>query len=196
MSLDDTDVAIVVSNEFEDIEMEYPLLNWSARGADVTLVPYQTGNSPRPAVDGKPVTGRFGTPCPPVVINRFSVTEFDNLKLDDFDALFIPGGFSPDMLRTEDEVVEFVRDAYEANKLIAAICHGPQVLIEADIVEGKTLTCYEAVTTDLKNAGATVEDVPAVQDGNLVTGRVPDDLPEFCDAFAEALADHVQEQVA
>lgn len=193
MSLEGTTVAILASNEFEDIELEFPLLRLSEEGADILLVPYQAGHHPRPSLEAegtKPVTGRYGTPIPPDVMaegNRYEVVAFDALSVDDFDALLLPGGFSPDHLRTEPAVVDFVRETYESGTIVAAICHGPQVLIEAGLVEGKRVTSYEAVKTDLENAGATYEDVPAVIDGHLVTGRVPDDLPEFCGAVTEAL---------
>ncbi|MDX1744569.1 MAG: type 1 glutamine amidotransferase domain-containing protein [Halobacteriales archaeon] len=193
MRLEGTTIAILASNEFEDIELEFPLLRLSEEGADILLVPYQAGHHPRPSLEvtgTKPVTGRYGTPIPPDVMaegNRYTVVPFDDLAVEDFDALLLPGGFSPDHLRTESAVVEFVRETYDAGTVVAAICHGPQVLIEADLVDGKRVTSYAAVKTDLENAGATYEDVPAIIDGHLVTGRVPDDLPEFCAAVTEAL---------
>ena len=193
MSVEGKTVAIIASNEFEDIELEYPLLQLSHEGADVILVPVQSGHHPRPALrdtDSKPVTGRFGTPLPPEVMvegNRYTVAAFDELDLDELDCILYPGGFSPDHLRVVDEVVEFTREAYESGVIVASICHGPWMLVEADIADGKEVCAYEAIHTDLENAGATVKDVPAIQDGNVVTGRVPDDLPEFTEAVVEAL---------
>lgn len=191
--MDDQTVAILAANEFEDIELEFPLLRLSEMGADVTLVPVQTGHHPRPSLEAtetKPVTGRYGTPIPPDVMaegERYTVTAFDDLSLEDFDVLLLPGGFSPDHLRTHEPVVEFVREAHEADKLIAAICHGPHVLVEADVVDGLEMTGYAATHTDVENAGGTVVDVPATRDGNVVTGRQPDDLPEFCRAIRDAV---------
>ncbi|MGQ9597347.1 MAG: DJ-1/PfpI family protein [Thermoproteota archaeon] len=104
----------------------------------------------------------------------------EEIKPEEVDCLLFPGGFSPDSLRIDKRVVELVRSADQLGKLIAAICHGPQILISAGIVKGKRATAYEAVRDDLINAGAVFEDVPAVRDGNIITGRVPDDLPEFC----------------
>ncbi len=193
MTLDGETIAIIASNEFEDIELEYPLLQLSHLGADVLLVPVQAGHHPRPALresGTKPVTGRFGTPLPPEVMaegNRYTVAEFDDLDLEDLDCVLFPGGFSPDHLRVVDEVVEFTREAYERGLIVASICHGPWMLVEADIADGTEVCAYEAIHTDLENAGATVRDVPAIKDGNIVTGRVPDDLPEFTEAVAEAL---------
>jgi len=110
------------------------------------------------------------------------------VKPEEFDAIVIPGGFSPDHLRVRREVLEFVRRAHEAGKIIAAICHGPQVLISAGLVRGRRVTAYEAIKDDLINAGAIFVDEPAVRDGNIITGRVPDDLPEFCRLIIEALS--------
>lgn len=192
MDIDDKRIAIIAAHEFEDIELEYPLLQWSHEGADVILVPVSAGHHPRPALEeteAKPITGRFGTPMPPEVIKEgYTVERLPDLTVSEIDCVFIPGGFSPDHLRVVPEVVDFIRKAYEEGKVVASICHGPQVLIEAGLVEGKTVTGYKAVRTDLINAGAKFKDVPAVQDGNLVTGRVPDDLPPFCETVVEALA--------
>ena len=196
MSVEDKTVAIVASNEFEDIELEYPLLQLAYEGANVVLVPVQSGHHPRPALretGTKPVTGRFGTPLPPEVLvegNRYTVSEFEDLDLEDLDCVLYPGGFSPDHLRVIPEVVEFTREAYEKGLIVASICHGPWMLVEADIADGKEVCGYEAIHTDLENAGATVLDEPAIQDGNVVTGRVPDDLPEFTAAVVDALESH------
>ncbi|GAB3019787.1 DJ-1/PfpI family protein [Natronobiforma cellulositropha] len=193
MSVEEKTVAIIASNEFEDIELEYPLLQLSHEGAEVLLVPVQSGHHPRPALSEtgtKPVTGRFGTPLPPEVMvegNRYTTVEFEDLDLDELDCVLYPGGFSPDHLRVIPEVVEFTREAYERGLLVASICHGPWMLVEADIADGRDVCGYEAIHTDLENAGATVHDVPAIQDGTIVTGRVPDDLPEFVEAVVEAL---------
>lgn len=192
MSIEGKRIAIVASNEFEDIELEYPLLNWSHAGAEIVLVPVRAGLHPRPALpsrSAKPVTGRYGTPMPPEVIEedtRYTVAEMRELDPATLDGVFLPGGFSPDHLRTVPEVVDLVRETYEAGMIVATICHGPQVLIEADLVEGKEVTAHRAVKTDLMNAGATFRDVPTVADENLVTGRVPDDLPPFCEEVVAA----------
>lgn len=184
-------VAIIVSYEFEDVELLYPFLRLSEEGAEVTIIPVKVGLHPRPAIPGKPVTGRYGTPVPLEVFGlgeRYVIKEIENVKSEDFDALIIPGGFSPDHLRIDERVLRLVKAMYEAGKIIAAICHGPQVLISAGLVKGKRVTAYRAVRDDLVNAGALFEDVPAVRDGNLITGRVPDDLPEFCQLIIEALS--------
>ena len=102
------------------------------------------------------------------------------VNVDDYEAVIIPGGKAPDRMRINEGLVRIVKEAYEKGKIIAAICHGPQMLIEADILRGKKATCWKSVATDLKNAGATFIDAPVVVDGNIVTSRFPADLPKFC----------------
>ncbi|TKJ45331.1 protease [Candidatus Aerophobetes bacterium Ae_b3a] len=111
---------------------------------------------------------------------RFILANLEEIDSGDVDAIVIPGGFSPDALRIHQGCLDLVRSLYEKNKIIAAICHGPQVLISAGIVRGKSMTSYQAAKDDLINAGANYEDSPVVIDGNIITSRVPDDLPDFC----------------
>ena len=184
-------VAIVVANEFEDIELLYPFLRLSGEGAEVVIIPIREGLHPRPAVKDKPVTGRYGVPIPLEVFDegiRYAIRELKQVKPEDFDAVVIPGGFSPDALRVNSEVLEFVKETYNKGKIVAAICHGPQVLISAGLVKGRRVTSYVAVKDDLINAGAVFVDEPAVRDGNIITARVPDDLPDFCQLIIEALS--------
>ena len=105
------------------------------------------------------------------------------------DALVIPGGYSPDALRINPKVLELVRHYADSGKVVAAICHGPQVLISAGLAKGRRMTAYAAVRDDLINAGAQYVDEPVVVDGRTVTSRVPDDLPEFCRAIIELLGE-------
>jgi len=184
-------VAIIAANEFEDVELLYPFVRLSEEGAEVIIIPMKLGKHPRPADPSKPVTGRYGTPIPLEVFKegeRHVLMDLKDVKVEDIDALVIPGGFSPDYLRRDREVLNFVRRAYEQGKIIAAICHGPHVLISAGIVKGKRVTGVSAVRDDLVNAGAIYVDEPAVRDGNIITARVPDDLPEFCQLIIEALS--------
>jgi len=143
----------------------------------------------RPYLPEKPITGRFGSTVPVIVLEedkRYTHKELDAIKAEDADGLVIPGGFSPDYLRIDAKALELVANAYRAGKLIAAICHGPQVLIsvdrtfQTDLVRNRKVTSYAAVRDDLQNSGGQYLDVPAVRDGRVITGRVPDDLPEFC----------------
>jgi protease I len=107
---------------------------------------------------------------------------------DDYDALVIPGGvINPDQLRLNGDAVDFIRRFSDNGKLVAAICHGPQMLIEADLVDGKQLTSWPSLQTDLRNAGAVWEDHEVVVDGALITSRKPDDIPAFVQAIADAL---------
>ncbi len=197
--IDDATIAMIVGQEFEDVEFEFPLLALSEMGADIEVVPIKRGQSTRPYLEDKIVTGRFGSPCPPNVMeegNRFTVTEFDELSVDDVDCVLFPGGFSPDNLRILDDVLEFTREAHETDTIIAAICHAPWILIDAGIVDGQRMTCYRAIKHDVANAGAEYVDEPAVRDGNIVSGRVPDDLPQFCQLIAETLAEREAESAA
>jgi len=184
-------VVIIVAQEFEDVELLYPVLRLSEEGAEIVVVPVNEGLHPRPYVVGKPVTGRFGHPVPiPVMAegNRYRVSRFEELKAAEIDCVLFPGGYSPDALRLHAGTLELVRECHRQGKLLAAICHGPWVLISAGIMAGKRATGYIAVKDDLVNAGAEFIDAPVVRDGNILTGRVPDDLPEFCQEIILALA--------
>jgi protease I len=114
----------------------------------------------------------------------------DDVDADDFDALLLPGGqMNPDSLRLDDRVIELIEDFDEADKPIAAICHGPWLLVEADIVDGRTVTGWPSIRTDLENAGGEVIDQEVVVDGNLITSRKPDDIPAFSKALLAALSE-------
>ncbi|MGN2639060.1 type 1 glutamine amidotransferase domain-containing protein [Nocardia takedensis] len=111
-------------------------------------------------------------------------------SIADYDALVLPGGTTnPDKLRQDAAAVGFVRDFVESGKPVAVICHGPWTLVEADVVRGRTLTSYPSVRTDIRNAGGTVVDREVVRDGTLISSRNPDDLPAFCAALVEVLAE-------
>ncbi|MGH6744190.1 type 1 glutamine amidotransferase domain-containing protein [Novosphingobium sp.] len=117
----------------------------------------------------------------------------DSVSAGDFDALVLPGGqMNPDVLRTKPEAVQLVRDFLAAGKPVAAICHGPWLLVEADAVRGKTVTGWPSIRTDLRNAGANVVDQEVAVDGLLITSRKPDDIP----AFSKAVIEAVQEAAA
>jgi protease I len=116
---------------------------------------------------------------------------------EEFDALVLPGGVAnPDALRIDPRAVAFVRHFVQANKPIAAICHAPWTLIEADGVRGRRMTSWPSLRTDLRNAGATWEDKAVVRDGTLVTSRKPDDLPDFCREMLKLLGDTAQRKAA
>jgi protease I len=112
----------------------------------------------------------------------------DDASADDFDALLLPGGqINPDILRMNEEAIELIKDFGSAGKPIAAICHAPWLLVEANIIDGRTVTSWPSIRTDLMNAGADVVDREVVTDGNLITSRNPDDIPAFSKALIEKL---------
>ncbi|MGE5182697.1 MAG: type 1 glutamine amidotransferase domain-containing protein [Acidobacteriota bacterium] len=166
-------IAFVLGEDFEDSEFRKPYDALREAGHHVDLLG---------AEGGVTVNGKKGRES---VKLDASVEEKDPTS---YDALVIPGGYSPDHLRTSPAVVRFVQRMVQANKLIAAVCHGPQLLIEADAVEGKTLTSWPSVHTDLVNAGAKWVDRAVVVDGQLITSRKPDDLPAFANAINQRLA--------
>ena len=125
--------------------------------------------------------------------NKYKVDkEVSAARMDDYDGLVLPGGVgNPDNLRQDDDTVEFVRSFFEAGRPVAAICHAPWLLIEADVVRGRKLTSFPSVKTDVRNAGGNWIDEEVVVDQGLVTSRKPDDLPAFCDKMIEEFAEGV-----
>jgi deglycase len=130
--------------------------------------------------------------------DRFAVDRTaDQVKADDYDGLVLPGGVAnPDRLRTDENVVRFVRAFFEAGKPVAVICHGPWTLVEADVVRGRTLTSWPSLKTDIRNAGGTWVDEEVHVDNGLVTSRKPDDLPAFCDKLVEEICEGRHDQQA
>ena len=130
---------------------------------------------------GKPeYKGKYGYPMTPTI-------SVDKASADAFDGVMIPGGYAPDLLRRFPAVIQFVKDAHRQGKIIGAICHAGWVLCSADVLRGKTVTCFSAIRDDVVNAGATYVDREVVRDGNLITARKPDDLPVFMRTILEAL---------
>jgi len=164
-------VAMVLANAFEDIEACDPKRYLEERGAEVVVV----------GLSHEPVTGKRGATLVPD-------KTVDQVTVEEFDLLVIPGGGSPENLRIDERAVAFTRRFVESGKPVAAICHGPQLLISAEVLRGRTVTCVNKIRDDVKNAGATYVDKPLVIDGNLITSRVPADLPQFNEAIARALA--------
>jgi protease I len=166
-------VAILVEDEFEDLELTGPRDALRAAGADVVLVGPNQGASYRGKRGDAAVTADLAAGA---------------ARMKDFDALVIPGGHAPDKMRMRHAMVDLTRDAMEAGKPVAAICHGPQLLISANGVRGRTLTCWPSIAIDVKNAGGLYVDKPVVEDGNLITSRKPDDVPAFSEAIIRALS--------
>jgi protease I len=165
-------VAILVEDEFEERELTGPLEALRAAGATVAVVGPTAGAEYRGKRGAATVTSDLAAGA---------------AKMDDFDALVIPGGHAPEKMRMRHAMVDLVRDAMKTGKPVAAICHGPQLLISADALRGRTLTCWPSIAIDVKNAGGLYVDKPVVEDGNLITSRKPDDVPMFSDAIIRAL---------
>jgi len=165
-------VAFLLADDFEDSEFKVPYDRIREAGHEVTVIGTEAGQE----VKGKKGDEAF-TPQ----------TTADQVSAADFDALVIPGGYSPDKLRTDAGVVKFVEGIFGADKPVAAICHAGSLLVEADVVRGRTVTSWPSVRTDLINAGAEWVDQEVVEDGNLITSRKPDDLDAFTGALLARL---------
>ncbi|MDR0139400.1 type 1 glutamine amidotransferase domain-containing protein [Metabacillus idriensis] len=158
-------IAVVVTDHFEDSEYTEPAKAYKEAGHQLTVIENEKG---------KTVKGKQGQESIKVDAS------IDEVNADDFDALFIPGGFSPDILRGDDQFVTFTKKFMDDNKPVFAICHGPQLLITAETLKGRDVTGFKSIAVDLKNAGANFHDKEVVVCGNqLVTSRTPDDLPAF-----------------
>ncbi|HVF93757.1 MAG TPA: DJ-1/PfpI/YhbO family deglycase/protease [Sphingomonas sp.] len=121
----------------------------------------------------------------------------DDVDTDDYDALVLPGGVSnPDTMRMQERAIEIISEFMEDEKIVAAICHAPWLLIEADVVDGRQVTSWPSIRTDLENAGADVVDEAVVVDVNLITSRKPDDIPAFNEAIINALVEELAEETA
>ena len=166
-------VAMLVEDEFEDRELMGPLEALRAAGAIVTIVGPTAGTQFKGKRGDAVVTADVAAGA---------------ARMKDFDALVIPGGHAPDKMRMRHAMVDLARDAMEANKPVAAICHGPSLLISSNSLKGRTLTCWPSIAIDVKNAGGRYVDKPVVEDGNLITSRKPDDVPVFSDAIIRALS--------
>ncbi|HSR23039.1 MAG TPA: type 1 glutamine amidotransferase domain-containing protein [Candidatus Eisenbacteria bacterium] len=170
MGLEGKRVAILVEDDYQMHEFWYPYYRLQEAGAEVRVV--GTGKESYSS-HGYPVTPNLNAA---------------DARVDDFDAVIIPGGYAPDKMRRSKEMVAFVHDMDVAGKPVAAICHAGWMLVSAKIVKGRNATCFYSVRDDLEAAGAQWSDQPVVVDGNLITSRVPGDLPEFCKAVISALS--------
>jgi protease I len=164
-------ILLLIENEFRDEEAVYPYYRFKEAGYDVKIVGPEKGREYK---------GKFG-----VVLK----SDLDVLKIkpEDVTAVIIPGGYAPDKMRINRDMVDLVKRIFVQGKVIAAICHGGWMLAEADIVRGKKVTGYKAIATDLKNAGGKYLDSEVVVDGNIVTSRTPADLPAFCSSILKLI---------
>ena len=164
-------VIALVEAEYEDLELWYPVLRLREEGAEVVVA----------GLGAPSYTGKYGLVAEPDA-------HVDDLHMADFDGILVVGGWAPDKLRRSEKVLELVRQADAAGKLLGVICHGGWVPASAGVLKGRTMTCTVGIRDDVMNAGATYVDEPVVVDGNLVTARRPPDLPEYGAALVEALS--------
>src|SRR3990170_9078299 len=170
MTLNGRRVAVLAANLYEDQELWYPLYRLREAGAEVVVV--GAGAETYESKHGYPVKAELAA---------------DRANPADFDAVVIPGGYAPDHMRRSPAMVRFVRDAFEQGKIVAAICHAGWMLASADILKGRRATGYYSIKDDMVHAGAEYVDKSVVRDGNLITSRFPDDLPDFCREIITAL---------
>jgi protease I len=156
-------IAVLVTDMVEEIELTDPVKTYEEAGHTAEIISDEAG---------KIIKGKNGDELK-------ADKGIDEVNASDYDALLVPGGFSPDLLRINPQNGAFAKAFMEAEKPVFAICHGPQFLIETDLLKDKKITSFVSVRKDLENAGAVVKDQKVVVDGNLVTSRTPDDLPAF-----------------
>jgi protease I len=164
-------VIALVEEDFEDLELWYPVLRLREEGAEVVVA----------GLGAETYHGKYGLPAEPDA-------NVDDLDMRDFDAVLVVGGWAPDKLRRSEKVLELVRSADADGKLLGVICHGGWVPASAGILKGRTMTCTPGIKDDVMNAGAEYVDEPVVVDGNLVTARRPPDLPAYGAALVDALS--------
>ena len=171
MSLKGKRIAILAENLYQEMELWVPYYRLKEVGATVKVI--GTGSA-------KSYTSKHGYP---VAVDAAA----DEVKAKDFDAVVIPGGYAPDLMRRSTAMVGLVREAFQQGKVVAAICHAGWMLCSAGILKGKTATCFHAIKDDMVNTGARYVDEEVVVDGNLITSRKPDDIPAFCREIVKAL---------
>lgn len=182
--ISDAKVLIVATDGFEESELFGPLEILKGKGAEVKLA------SP----DLNPIQATVHDDPGKTIRPDLTV---EDAREGDFDAIILPGGVrNPDHLRTNKAAIDLIRAFDRAGKPVAAICHGPWLLVEADLLRGRTATAWPSIRTDLRNAGAKVIDEPAVIDGNIVTSRKPDDVPKFTEALIQLIEQAPQDAAA
>ncbi|MHB1391486.1 MAG: type 1 glutamine amidotransferase domain-containing protein [Clostridia bacterium] len=167
----DCKVICLIHSEFEDLELWYPILRLREEGVTVHIVGEKANTK---------YIGKYGVPA----VSDFC---FSDICCDEYDGLLVPGGWAPDKLRRYPEVLELVRKMNERGKPIGQICHAGWVLISANILRGKRVTSTPGIKDDMTNAGGIWVDEPAVVDGNIVSSRKPQDLPDYMKAYVELL---------
>jgi protease I len=181
--LSEARVLMIATDGFEQDELFKPRQALLDAGVKVTLASIKTD-----AIQGVINDSENGESITPDLT-------LDDVDTDDYDALVLPGGVgNPDKMRLQERAVEIVTEFMEDDKIVAAICHAPWLLVEADVVDGRRVTSWPSVRTDLENAGADVVDEEVVVDGNLITSRKPDDIPAFNQAILDALEEELAEE--
>src|SRR5438874_11778653 len=170
MELNGKRAAVLVEQQYQEMEVWYPVYRLREGGCTVTLVGPEAGQT---------YPSKLGYPAK-------SDKAAKDVSGADFDLIVIPGGFAPDFLRRHESVVKLVADMAERKKVVAAICHGPWVLCSTPALRGKKATCFFAIKDDVTNAGAQYVDAEVIRDGNLITSRKPDDLPAFLRTILQA----------
>ena len=170
MELSGKRAAVLVEQQYQEMEVWYPVYRLREAGCKVTLVGPEAGHT---------YPSKLGYPAK-------SDKAAADVSADDFDILVIPGGFAPDYLRRHEAILRLVSTMAEQGKVVAAICHGPWVLCSTQALKGKRATCFFAIKDDVSNAGATYVDAEVLRDGNLITSRKPDDLPAFMQSILQA----------
>ncbi len=173
MELKGKRIAVLAENLYQELEVWYPLLRLREAGAETFVVGSGSADT---------YTSKCGYPV------QVDVAA-DQVRAADLDAIVIPGGYAPDLMRRYPAMVNLVREAFEQGKVVAAICHAGWMLVSANVLRGKKATCFFAIKDDLVNAGAIYIDAEVVRDGNLITSRMPSDLPAFCRTIIEALTE-------
>ena len=176
-------VLMLAADGFETVELFEPRKALEAAGAKVQLA----------SIKMDPIQGMKGD------INKAETAApdltLDEVDTDDYDALILPGGVAnPDTMRQQERAIEIITEFMEDGKIVAAICHAPWLLAEADVIDGRRVTSYPSIRTDLENAGADVVDEEVVVDGNLITSRKPDDIPAFNKAIIDALEEELADE--
>ena len=167
----DKKVAVMVDEMYQVLEVWYPYYRLREAGFEVDFVAAEAK---------KEYHSKEGFPC----VSKVSAAQ---ANIDDYDCMIVPGGFAPDFMRRNADVIKFANDMVNADKVIAAICHGGWLLCSTAVYKGRKATCFMAIKDDIKNAGAEYVDEPCVVDGNLITSRRPEDLPAFCAAILKAI---------
>lgn len=167
-------VVIFAANHYEDLELHYPRLRLIEAGKEAVVAADKKGESYK---------SKHGYECK-------ATASFDEISVNDFSGVIIPGGYAPDILRTIPKAIDLVRQFHEQNKMIAFICHAGWVPISAKVLKGVKCTSYHAIKDDVINAGAQWVDEEVVVDRHFISSRRPDDLPKFCAAILKFLADH------